>query len=225
MLKNVYEGLNARSTVYFCEMYPTCVSSELCEFIPVVDAFPRLLKRESGWSTFLIWLEREEPKLPLVNWESPFTRIHVSTLIFYIPNHPFSTSPLSFEYIHSDQWSIPFPLFQGRVDWKYPFTGTHALWSMIGSVLPHHPFSTFPWEGRLWIYTYTLRWFLFKSHGPTLPFHYSSGRNLLKTHEEKLFSRRMKRVYWLDWESPSTRTYSTSSPLVSEFVTLFLWTN
>ena len=38
MLKNVYEGLNARSKVYlskvyFCKMYPTCVSSKLCEFI------------------------------------------------------------------------------------------------------------------------------------------------------------------------------------------------
>ena len=38
MLENVYEGLNARSEVYFskvyfCEMYPTCVSSKLCEFI------------------------------------------------------------------------------------------------------------------------------------------------------------------------------------------------
>ena len=38
MLKSAYEGLNARPKVYlskeyFCEMYPTCVSSELCEFI------------------------------------------------------------------------------------------------------------------------------------------------------------------------------------------------
>ena len=33
MLKNVFEGLNARSKVYspkeyFCKMYPTCVSSK-----------------------------------------------------------------------------------------------------------------------------------------------------------------------------------------------------
>ena len=39
MLKNVYEGLNATPKVYllkeyFCKMYPTCVSSKLCEFIP-----------------------------------------------------------------------------------------------------------------------------------------------------------------------------------------------
>ena len=39
MLKSAYEGLNARPKVYlskeyFCEMYPTCVSSKLCEFIP-----------------------------------------------------------------------------------------------------------------------------------------------------------------------------------------------
>ena len=38
MLENVYEGLNAQPKVYlskdyFCEMYPTCVSSKLCEFI------------------------------------------------------------------------------------------------------------------------------------------------------------------------------------------------
>ena len=39
MLKNVYEGLNARSKVYFCEMYPTCVSSKLCEFIYKVSTY------------------------------------------------------------------------------------------------------------------------------------------------------------------------------------------
>ena len=38
MLKSAYEGLNTRPKVYlskeyFCEMYPTCVSSKLCEFI------------------------------------------------------------------------------------------------------------------------------------------------------------------------------------------------
>ena len=38
MLENVYEGLNARPKVYlskeyFCEMYPTCMSSKLYEFI------------------------------------------------------------------------------------------------------------------------------------------------------------------------------------------------
>ena len=38
MLENVYEGLNARPKVYllkecFYKMYPTCVSSKLCEFI------------------------------------------------------------------------------------------------------------------------------------------------------------------------------------------------
>ena len=41
MLKSAYEGLNARPKVdlskeYFCEMYPTCVSSKLCEFIFIV---------------------------------------------------------------------------------------------------------------------------------------------------------------------------------------------
>ena len=41
MLKNAYEGLNARPKVYLskeylCEMYPTCVSSKLCEFIQPV---------------------------------------------------------------------------------------------------------------------------------------------------------------------------------------------
>ena len=38
MLENIYEGLNARPKVYlskeyFYKMYPTCVSSKLCEFI------------------------------------------------------------------------------------------------------------------------------------------------------------------------------------------------
>ena len=40
MLENVYEGLNAWPKVYlskeyFFEMYPTCVSSKLCEFIEI----------------------------------------------------------------------------------------------------------------------------------------------------------------------------------------------
>ena len=43
MLKNVYEGLNARPKVYlskeyFCEMYPSCMSSKLCEFISLLTA-------------------------------------------------------------------------------------------------------------------------------------------------------------------------------------------
>ena len=42
MLENVYEGLNARPKVYFskeyfCEMYPTCVSSKLWEFIAKIS--------------------------------------------------------------------------------------------------------------------------------------------------------------------------------------------
>ena len=44
MLKSAYEGLNARPKVYlskeyFCEMYPTCVSSKLCEFIIIDNLF------------------------------------------------------------------------------------------------------------------------------------------------------------------------------------------
>ena len=44
MLENVYEGLNARPKVYlskeyFCKMYPTCVSSKLCEFIYILHSF------------------------------------------------------------------------------------------------------------------------------------------------------------------------------------------
>ena len=46
MLENVYEGLNARPKVYlskeyFCEMYPTCVSSKLCEFILYIQGDPK----------------------------------------------------------------------------------------------------------------------------------------------------------------------------------------
>ena len=49
MLENVCAGLNARSKVYlskvyFREMYPTCVSSKLCEFIFQSD----LLAKEFG---------------------------------------------------------------------------------------------------------------------------------------------------------------------------------
>ena len=45
MLENVYEGLDARPKVflpkeYFCEMYPTCVSSKLCEFISEQKIYP-----------------------------------------------------------------------------------------------------------------------------------------------------------------------------------------
>ena len=47
MLENVYEGLNARPKVYlskeyYCEMYPNCVSSKLCEFIQIYDAMQRM---------------------------------------------------------------------------------------------------------------------------------------------------------------------------------------
>ena len=43
MLKSAYEGLNAGPKVYlskeyFCEMYPTCVSSKLCEFILILQS-------------------------------------------------------------------------------------------------------------------------------------------------------------------------------------------
>ena len=57
MLESAYEGLNARPKVYlskeyFCEMYPTCVSSKLCEFIffklskivKIVQKFSKLSK-------------------------------------------------------------------------------------------------------------------------------------------------------------------------------------
>ena len=33
ILENVYEGLNARSKVYFYEMYRFCVSTDLYKFI------------------------------------------------------------------------------------------------------------------------------------------------------------------------------------------------
>ena len=55
MLKSAYEGLNARPNVYllkeyFCEMYPTCVSSKLCEFIShrmsfFKEGFPKCFKK------------------------------------------------------------------------------------------------------------------------------------------------------------------------------------
>ena len=42
-VKNVFEGLNDNSDVYlskeYYKMYPTCVSSELCEFI-LTRGFP-----------------------------------------------------------------------------------------------------------------------------------------------------------------------------------------
>ena len=48
MLENIYEGENALSEVYlskeyFCEMYQTCVSSKLCEFISSEIATVQLL--------------------------------------------------------------------------------------------------------------------------------------------------------------------------------------
>ena len=54
MLKNVYEGINARPKVYllkeyFCEMYPTCVSSKLCEFILPCFAICRLCMQGCRW--------------------------------------------------------------------------------------------------------------------------------------------------------------------------------
>ena len=55
MLKNVYGGLNARSKVYlskvyFCKMYPTCMSSKLCEFIFKVDLFLRNMMNKIYYS-------------------------------------------------------------------------------------------------------------------------------------------------------------------------------
>ena len=60
MLENVYEGLNAQPKVYlskeyFCKMYPTCVSSKLCEFI---------------------YFEKH-PKIPI-----PLTVLHPSQMVF-----------------------------------------------------------------------------------------------------------------------------------------------
>ena len=54
-VKNVYEGLNARSKVYlskeyFCKMYPTCVSSKLCEFISPAVCLSRGLLLEAETS-------------------------------------------------------------------------------------------------------------------------------------------------------------------------------
>ena len=48
MLEKLYEGLNTRPKVYlskeyFCEMYPTCVSSKLCEFIVPQKVFLAIL--------------------------------------------------------------------------------------------------------------------------------------------------------------------------------------
>ena len=61
VLKNVYAGLNARKCIwrlkcspqsvfieYFCEMYLTCVSSKLCEFIFVKLPKNRIVK---NWKT------------------------------------------------------------------------------------------------------------------------------------------------------------------------------
>ena len=50
-------GDDARSKVYFCEMYPTCVSSKLCEFIFL--AFDWL---------FQLFLSGDQPVLG--NWEN-----------------------------------------------------------------------------------------------------------------------------------------------------------
>ena len=61
MLKNVYEGLNARPKVYLlkeysCEMYPTCVSSKLCEFI-FLETNKILLFVKVAFSTgdYIVW--------------------------------------------------------------------------------------------------------------------------------------------------------------------------
>ena len=55
MLKNLYEGLNARSEVYlskeyFCEMYRTCPFSKLCEFIQNLLTAEFLMQQKKGGS-------------------------------------------------------------------------------------------------------------------------------------------------------------------------------
>ena len=69
MLENIYEGLNPRSEVYlsndyFCKMYPTYVSSKLCEFI--VSLFSKVFFCDVYWeiqSMFYLWkhIKREFP--------------------------------------------------------------------------------------------------------------------------------------------------------------------
>ena len=59
MLENVYEGLNVRSKVYlskvyFCEMFPTCVSSKLCEFILLFGVLVLIIFLASGYMQ-MIW--------------------------------------------------------------------------------------------------------------------------------------------------------------------------
>ena len=68
MLENVYEGLNDRSkvylsTVYFCKMNPTCVSSKLCEFI--LDAIASPSTYPCQCQCVPLWII----ELPVALWE------------------------------------------------------------------------------------------------------------------------------------------------------------
>ena len=76
MIKSAYEGLNARPKVYlskeyFCEMYPTWVSSKLCEFIIIVD-FIFSLSCYSGGVTLAppqkIQLQKAQHSFPKIGW-------------------------------------------------------------------------------------------------------------------------------------------------------------
>ena len=65
MLKSAYEGLNGRPKVYlskeyFCEMYPTCVSSKLCEFILVEPVSEKIGTGKSlGTGIGKIWYRKK----------------------------------------------------------------------------------------------------------------------------------------------------------------------
>ena len=89
MLENVYEGLNARPEVYlskeyFCEMYPTCVSSKLCKFIffnisilqlPPLDLLYRQMCTERGNQAFSNFLYLKKHSLDhFIQIRGPWTQ-------------------------------------------------------------------------------------------------------------------------------------------------------
>ena len=63
MLKNVYEGINSRSEVYFSKMYPTCVSSKVCELVSAKFTLILVPTRKRRRTT----TRREKKKAPGTN--------------------------------------------------------------------------------------------------------------------------------------------------------------
>ena len=93
MLENIYEGSNARPKVYlskeyFCEMYPTCVSSKLCEFIYQEKCMFEI-RQERRCNNYHLFFQEERLNQGLnLCWDD-----NLGLLLVYLPLHLHNGGP------------------------------------------------------------------------------------------------------------------------------------